>query len=162
MAKINRSSGGGIRPPVSQNSKSTAEGGKVFKGLLGRLTADSSTAESNEISHIDTEAELQSVVDSIHQLGEKLLAYPVPDTLAAYKQAVRNFITHVTHTAYATKEYLSRKNILNQKKYVLIQVVDEKLEKLSRNVLTSQKQQIDMLCCIEEIQGLLINLLHVS
>ncbi len=118
--------------------------------------------EETEAVPITNDTELQEVVNSIHRLGDRLLKYPHPDTVAHYRQAVRNFINHVTGNAYTTREYISRRDILNQKKYVLIQTIDEKLDTLSRNVLGSQKNQLDLLSTIEEIQGLLVNLIHVS
>jgi uncharacterized protein YaaR (DUF327 family) len=57
---------------------------------------------------------------------------------------------------------LSRHNILNQKKYTIIEVIDERLDRLTRQVLASQGQQLDLLADIEEIQGLLVDILHVS
>ena len=163
MAKIDGSTQGQFRSPVSQKSKKKKASSQIPGAFLGRfMSGHSSKVDAPEISSITTEEELMSVIDSIHRLGENLLKNPNLDSFARYKQAIRDFIAHVTHNAYVTEEHLSRKNILNQKKYVIIQVIDEKLDTLSQSVLASQKRQIDMLSSIEEIQGLLIDIFHVS
>lgn len=151
----------GVSPSRSRKKKS---GGRVSASGTAGARPDFPDVQNAGagISEINTDEELQSVIDSIHQLGDNLLKYPNPDTLARYKQAVRDFIAHVTHNAYAAVEYLSRKDILKQKKYILIQTVNEKLEKLSKNILSSQKSQIELLSSIEEIQGLLVDLVHVT
>jgi len=47
---------------------------------------------------------------------------------------------------------------MQQKKYVIIRVIDEKLEDLAAHVLKSQGEQLDILDRIDEINGLLIDL----
>jgi hypothetical protein len=49
---------------------------------------------------------------------------------------------------------------LNNKKYTSIQVIDKKLEDLAAMLLRNQGQHIDMLSSLEEIKGLLIDLLQ--
>ena len=162
MAKIDGSTQGQFRSTFLPGSRKKKKSLPVFGGVLGKLMSGSSKAVSAETSDINTDEELRAVIDSIHQLGENLLKYPGPDILAQYKQSVRDFIAHVTRKTYSTEEYVSRKNILKQKRYVLIQTIDTKLDALSRTILSSQKQQVDMLSNIEEIQGLLIDMIHVS
>jgi uncharacterized protein YaaR (DUF327 family) len=47
---------------------------------------------------------------------------------------------------------------MEQKQYTLIKVVDTKLEKLASYILSSQKNQIEILRGVDEIYGLLVNL----
>ena len=47
---------------------------------------------------------------------------------------------------------------MQQKKYVILRVVDEKLERLTAHVLKGQADQLDILRRIDEINGLLVDL----
>jgi uncharacterized protein YaaR (DUF327 family) len=42
----------------------------------------------------------------------------------------------------------------------LIQVVDQKLEQLAAGILTGQASQLELLARVDEIAGLLVDLLH--
>ncbi len=145
---------------AKKKSKTPASG---FKNVLGTLISGPATNISLAGSEgIQNDEELEEIVDSIHRYGDELIKFPGVDNLARYKQAVGNFIRHVVRNAYTVEEQLSRKNILNQKKYTIVKVVDEKLENLSRAVLGAQNKQMDLLGSIEEIQGLLVDILHVQ
>ena len=48
----------------------------------------------------------------------------------------------------------------NRKKYIIVTVVNEKLEQLARDIMFIQSSQISMLAKVEEIKGLLVDLLH--
>ncbi len=49
--------------------------------------------------------------------------------------------------------------VLDEKKWVKIKVVDEKLEKLASYIVQSQKNQLTILKKIEEIEGILVDLM---
>ena len=48
---------------------------------------------------------------------------------------------------------------MQQKKYVIIRVVDERLESLAAHVLKNQTDQMDILQRIDEIHGMLVDLI---
>jgi len=91
-----------------------------------------------------------------------------------YKQAVRNFINYVVQNCYSKED---EEGILNKfkpsfkgkrgtpeateaKRYVKIQVIDKKLEDLAAMLLSSQGRQMELVSRLEEIKGLLIDLLQ--
>ena len=49
---------------------------------------------------------------------------------------------------------------MNRKKYTLVQVADRKLEELAVAILSGQAAQLDILARVEEINGLLVNMLQ--
>lgn len=142
-----------------KNSGKTSKGG--FGSVLGRMFS-SSESQAASTHAIDDERALQNLMDEIQQLGQRLSAFPGVDNLARYKQAIRDFLSHTTGKGYAVEEHISRRNILNQKKYSLVKVVDEKLDRLTKAMLGSQKKQLELLADIEEINGLLVDILHAS
>ena len=57
------------------------------------------------------------------------------------------------------EEKTSGVNILKRKRFTIIKVVDKKLNDLTKELIKNQKIQIDILSRIEEINGLLIDLI---
>ncbi len=166
MEKIDGTSGLPFRPDYTPEKKKQEKTGKSggFTGVLGKLFSSNQSADArlDSVHPINSDHELQEIIGDIQRLGEELVKYPGIDNLTRYKQAIRDFIAHVTDNAYSTEEHISRRTILNQKKYTIIKVIDERLDDLSRKVFVSQSSQIDMLANLEEIQGLLVNILHRS
>ena len=122
--------------------------GKEFSGSVSL----SEVLEDNSV--------LEELLDGIHEEGDKLKSDPSLDNIKAYKDAVRKFIALVIKKGYYLEENISGINILKRKKLTLIKILDQKLEKLAAGILSNQKDQMDLLRRLEEINGLLVDLLH--
>ena len=71
---------------------------------------------------------------------------------------MKAFIEYAVAHSIAVEETTSGTNILKRKRFTLVKVIDEKLEALAASVLAAQKEQIAILAQIDEINGLLVNL----
>lgn len=121
-----------------------------------------------------SEQALAELLDEVHGAGDDLKQRPFPEEIVQYKNAVRNFLHFVTKNGYALEEQTGIKRYLNPsftgsrktpeareaKRYTLIKVVDEKLEALALGLLRDQISQIELLSRIDEINGLLVDLLQ--
>jgi uncharacterized protein YaaR (DUF327 family) len=107
-----------------------------------------------------SEEALQELLDDVHSSGDELKRRPFPEEIKQYKRAVRNFLHYVVENGYTIEEQTSGVNVLRRKKFTLVQVVDRKLESLAASILANQVTQIEMLARIDEIAGLLVNLLQ--
>ena len=107
-----------------------------------------------------SEAEAAELLDSVHSFGEALRKDPNPENIKAYKKAVRNFVHYVVENAYELSEQTSGRNIMKRKKYTTVMVVDEKLERLAADLMSSQRDRLDILRRLDEIHGLLVDLLR--
>lgn len=130
-----------------------------------------SSSVNNDFSLFLTDKEIENVsieelLDDIHEAGEKLIEKPFISSIKEYKNAVRKFVGYIVKKAYEaetdvqTRRFL--KNgipVLDEKKWVKIKVVDEKLEKLASYIVQSQKNQLTILKKIEEIEGILVDLM---
>jgi uncharacterized protein len=58
----------------------------------------------------------------------------------------------------ALEEKTSGANILKRKRFTMVKVIDEKLEALAVSVLAAQKDQLAILAQIDEINGMIVNL----
>jgi uncharacterized protein YaaR (DUF327 family) len=73
---------------------------------------------------------------------------------------VKQFIGYlVTHNIDVTEQF-SGTTIMRRKKYMLIKVIDDKLETLSKEFLRGQSASLSILGRVEEINGLLVDLMR--
>jgi uncharacterized protein YaaR (DUF327 family) len=107
-----------------------------------------------------SEETLQGLLDEVHRAGDDLKNRPFPEEIIRYKYAVKQFLHHITENSYALEEHTSGVNLLKRQKFTLVQVVDRKLEQLAADILSGQTAQLELLARIDEIKGLLVNLLQ--
>jgi len=116
-----------------------------------------------------SEDSLHELLDEVHIAGDALSKRPFPPEIASYKEAVRNFVHYVVENSYDTEDQTSKikirkqqdgVEIREQKKYTLIKVIDSKLEGMAAAILRGQLNQLEILEKLDEIKGLLVDLLE--
>jgi len=114
------------------------------------------------------------LMEEVRSTGDDLKSRPFPEEITRYKQAVRNFMNYVVKNCYSIEQDEGIPNKLKPnfkgrrstpeaqrgKPYTKIQVIDKKLEDLAAMLLTSQMQQIELISRLEEIKGLLVDLMQ--
>jgi uncharacterized protein YaaR (DUF327 family) len=168
MAKINLPDNllSGLVPGLSgqkPREKSKVDKGKsVFRSLLKSAEeVQSDGFHAASVADVPYSREdLEGLLDDVHALGEDLKRDPNPDAVVAYKLAVRNFVHYVVENAFKLEEKTSGMNILKRKKYVALTVIDGKLERLAAEILSSQRNQLEILRRVDEIYGILVDLLQ--
>ena len=113
-----------------------------------------------ELSGDEAEGEAAELLDAVFEAGDQLKRRRDTQTLMRYKEAVQSFLRAVVRSALDVAEQQSGSNILRRKRYALVQVVDAKLEQLAAGMVSSQRDQLDVLARIDEINGLLIDMKH--
>ena len=58
------------------------------------------------------------------------------------------------------EEHTSGGNVLNRKRFSIVQIIDQKLDRLVQGMLQSQESQMELMSRVEEIHGLLVDLAH--
>ena len=121
-----------------------------------------------------SEETLNFLMDEVRSAGDGLRNRPLPDEIIRYKQAVRNFMHYVVENCYSLDHEtgIPRKfrggyngprdtpEAMNRLTYTKIQVIDKKLEDMAAMLLSSQMPQLELASRLEEIKGLLIDLLQ--
>jgi len=114
------------------------------------------------------------LMDEVHSAGSALRDRPCSEEIIRYKQAVRNFMHYVVKNSFTLEHETGLPRFMkpgfngkrgtdeseNKKSYTKIQVVDKKLEDLAAGILAGQLDQLKMIASLEEITGLLIDLLQ--
>jgi uncharacterized protein YaaR (DUF327 family) len=103
--------------------------------------------------------DLDQALDLIREEGEALKCAPTMENVKKYRGAVKVFLQTVLEKILKTEERISGTNPLRKKRYVLIKVIDRKLEKLALDVLKHQSDQLNILERVEEINGLIVDLI---
>jgi len=161
---------------VKEEKKSkTSKTGKtefshLFDDLRGKTADEIGPLKDLPVSE-DT---VNALMDDVRNTGDILRTRPFPEEIMRYKQAVRNFMNYVVTNTYDLEHEEGIPNFLRPgfkgrrgtpqamegKMYTKIQVIDKKLEDLAAMLLNSQSQQMELVSRLEEIRGLLVDLLQ--
>ncbi|WKC57818.1 YaaR family protein [Borrelia sp. P9F1] len=163
--KINNSVAGALslEPRDYEKNKKKVDVGKsgvfssVFKSEFIREDKHFILLENGEFN-LDF---IKSMLDEINDIGEKLLSEPSRQNVILYKKTISEFLSVVVSSSVSLKEQKGGSTgELKRPKYCIIKIINEKLDKLAYSVLQNQGSQIKLLSSLEEIQGLLVNLLR--
>jgi uncharacterized protein YaaR (DUF327 family) len=150
----------------ARRSKTSAAGaaGKSGKSRETRKKGFASFFEKAVLGDVrelpQSEDSLHELLDEVHGAGDALSKRPFPPEIRAYKEAVRNFVHYVVENSFDTEEQISGANVLKRKKFTLVAVIDAKLEEMAAAILRGQAGQLEMLARLDEINGLLIDLMQ--
>ena len=112
-----------------------------------------------ENAYIESSDNIEDVLDKVFETGEKLKNNQSLENIKIYKNTVKQFLEYIVKNTLKIEEKTSGINILKRKKFILIKVIDKKLESLAVDVLNRQAKQLDILKKIEEINGLIVDLI---
>ena len=121
-----------------------------------------------------SEETLNLLMDEVRSAGDTLRGRPFPDEIIRYKQAVRNFMHYIVENCYSLEHEAGIRRSqrpgysgprgtpesMEQLRYTKIQVIDKKLEDMAAMLLASQMPQLELASRLEEIKGLLIDLMQ--
>lgn len=143
----------------SKAGKRTRKTGKKrsFLSELGSVT-ESSETESIDRTPAESDAEAAELLDSVFEAGDNLKHHTDLESLRKYKDAVRRFLSVVVKRGLDVQEHQSGSDVLKRKRYALIRVIDDKLERLAAGMISNQRNQIELLARIDEINGLIVDL----
>jgi uncharacterized protein YaaR (DUF327 family) len=165
--------------PQQGEAKKARDKDKVRAGRIGSspfftLLEDAAEAVEAPAEYAPSDAAIQELLDEVHSSGDKLKKKPFPEEVKQYKRAVRNFLHYIIENSYGVEKQIgipnSLKNgfreprgsprALERKSYLVIQVVDQKLERLAAGIMAGQVTQLEILATVDEITGILVNLLR--
>lgn len=140
----------------SRRSRAVGQPGGLFSSLLS--PADEAEAPEEYRFRLESDPTVESLLDSVHDLGGQLKKDPRRETLLRYKEAVKQLLGFVVKNGIEVRDHVSGHNIMRRKRFSVVTVIDERLERLGAGVLESQRDQIEILRKVDEIYGLLVDL----
>jgi len=133
-----------------------------FLSTVEKASRDSGPAsvQSELLSELDGTESIEELLDDVHQAGDELIKNPMFGPVDEYKKAVRKFLRYILENNLEVEETTGLRNskTMRQKRYLIIRVVDEKLESLTSYVIKNQGRQLEILWRIDEIYGMLVDL----
>jgi uncharacterized protein len=148
-------------PRRKEEEKKVGKGKGLFKTVLGKAIDESkgSAAASSAGSLEFSQAALEELLDEVHEAGDRLKENPSVDLVQAYKKAVRDFVHYVVDRSFAVEQKTSGRSILKRNVYFRVSVIDKSLEKLAAEILRNQRDNLEILRRVDEINGMLVDLL---
>jgi uncharacterized protein len=147
-------------PRRREDEKKAGKGRSPFKAILGKTIDEAKggspagAADSAEFSR----AELEELLDEVHQAGDRLKENPNVELVQAYKKAVRDFVHYVVDRSFAVEQKASGRSILKRNVYFRVSVIDKSLEQLAAEILRNQRDNLEILRRVDEINGMLVDL----
>jgi uncharacterized protein YaaR (DUF327 family) len=145
--------------PRRKKNKST----KKLKSQSFESVVEEAAQEQSPYFDLDDHSEhrenLEELLDEVHEIGEILVESQSLENIKRYRRAVRSFLDYVVSNMLAVEEQTSGNNILRRKRFTQVKIIDGRLERLVAEVLQNQGKQLDLLERIDEIHGLLVDLI---
>lgn len=105
------------------------------------------------------EEELRKKALEIEKQGKRLGSHIDVAELKAYKRLVMEFLNEAVRgsTKFSKDSFLDRRG--RHRVFATVKVVNEKLEKLTQDVLSSEKDNLAIIGRIEDIRGMILDLI---
>ncbi|MGM0414520.1 MAG: YaaR family protein [Bacillota bacterium] len=101
---------------------------------------------------------LDTLLDYVDQYGEKLKETMDKKDLQAYKEQVKEFLKIIQKEFARTRQSFSWDNQGNLKTYMIIEKINNQMEKLQEEFIQDQADVLEVVSRIDEIRGLLLDL----
>jgi uncharacterized protein YaaR (DUF327 family) len=138
--------------------KKAPVGRRLFADVVREAHGSEASADWEGDSH-SRRRSLEELLDEVHSSGSDLLEAQSLEAIKRYRVAVRAFLARVLARMLAVEQKSSAAEVAKRKRFLQIRVVDQKLERLVSELLASQHRQLDILGRVNEIGGLLVDLL---
>lgn len=139
---------------------------KVGKAGLDKVSAKNNvTTESVTFQEVMAKGRKQTLYDKMTKMveeievqGKTLAESRTVDELRKYKKMVKEFMEEAVQNGLQLEEQRGFNRRGRTKIYKIVKEVDKKLIDLANTVLDKEKNGLDILSQVGEIQGLLINI----
>lgn len=121
----------------------------------GNETKSTFSENFNQASRYKTKEELDQYLKEIKAVGQKLITTQNFTDVVKYKKAIKGYLKSVVEYAYSLNKNTS---FWSNNYFTTVNTVNEKLDKMTRELVYEQKQNIDMASKIDEINGLLLDI----
>jgi len=134
---------------------------KSSKNTLFKRELKKASDVLNENSALRGDEELADLMDQMFINGENLVKDPTINNLRSYRNSVSIFFKFVIKNSlgFTTVEGRLNPKTFEKKCYALISVVDRKMDDIAKSVLGDQRKQFDLLGAVEEINGLIVDMI---
>lgn len=101
-----------------------------------------------------TEQRLMNMLKDIEVIGKRFISTRSVEDAKEYKRKVQDYLSYVVKNIYVLKRETGS---FNYGIHVRIEIINKKLDELTRDLIEEQRETIELADKIEEIKGLLVD-----
>lgn len=124
------------------NRKGKSEGVRDFSGALDLANKD------------QTEIRIDKMIEEIDRIGKKLISTRSVEDAREYKEKIKEYLNLIVKNIYILKKETGP---YNYGVHIRIEVINEKLDNLTKDIIEDQQESIEIANRISEIRGLLVD-----
>lgn len=113
----------------------------------------------SNIQEADLQSKISSLVNEISEQGKKIAKKTDIRDMRKYRELIKSFLNEVVFRSHQ----FSRENFLDRRGrhrvYGIVKLIDENLDELAEELLKEEKDNIFILNKIDEIRGLIMDIL---
>ena len=137
ISRVNRGS------PVKSDDKKSISGKKEFSQSF------------NFARERRSEQQLKEMFDNIKKKGNKLVISKCYADVRAYKNSISEYLKSVLEFMYGLKKDIS---FWQTQYFITVDTIDSKLEELTQELLSSEKENLNVAATVDEIAGLIVDI----
>lgn len=112
----------------------------------------------SQLNDSELTEKIKQMIEEITVQGQKIAEHMDIRDMKAYRGMISNFVNEVV----ANSHKFSRENFLDKRGrhrvYGIVRVVNQKLDELAQELIKTEKNQMDILDRVGEIQGLVLDI----
>lgn len=132
-------------------NKTQTSASKVKDNLI---KTESFSTSLNLANKEQSEQRLKQMLEDIEKLGKKLTSTRSVGDARAYKLKIQEYLSFIVKNIYVLRR---EPGPFNYGIHVRIEIINQKLDELTKELIQEQKENIDLANKIEEIRGLLVD-----
>ena len=102
---------------------------------------------------------LEALIQEIEEEGKILMSRPHKEGVLKYKKLIKVFLDQALKKGYEIRSSRSSEKVRNKNLYRMIIAMDQKVAELMNEVMRLQKSKLKLASRIEEIRGILMDML---
>ncbi len=115
--------------------------------------------ELDDATEEQVKKSLDQLIEELSQQAKILAEHRTFDELNKYKTLVKDFMKQAIQKIYSVKVSDSSKFMIKRKKvYIMVEMVDVELEKLTQKILNQHAETIEILSALDKIRGMLVDM----
>ncbi|MDO5518771.1 MAG: YaaR family protein [Clostridium sp.] len=134
--------------------------GRVRRGTVSsdrRVTAEKKdfSHSFNEHRRKQSEEQLNKMINDIKKRGSRLITTKTYVDVVMYKKMIKEYLESILEFMYETKKDIS---FWQTQYYITVDTIDAKLDELTQALLSDEKDSIDVVAAVDEIQGMIVDI----
>lgn len=119
------------------------------------VVKESFSASLSETYKSSTRDSLDKSLTKIKEMGDILISTQSYTDIIKYKKMIKGFLSDIVDYTYSLNK---NDSFWESQYFATVEIIDEKLDSITKEVLSTQKNNIFITSSIDEIQGLLIDI----